>query len=218
MPSIEGTLPRFSSPAPYYCIPLAVCSPSGAVVVPVLDLGRRIHSLLQHRLPYMGAHPGTTVIGFAFSVPEHGRELNFWYHFVFCFFECVISWSRHSLSCRCFGADADSQPFPPFLFSSRRVGVCEEGRVVTRPPFFFRDRLVLSCFVEIEPRRFFFSLLRHFFFSSGFRIAAFLAAIAKFFFVCSSPFVLGSSFFFLPSLLGPCDPVIVFFPFSRSFI
>ena len=130
----------------------------------------------------------------------------------------MISWSRHSLSCRCFGADADSQPFPPFLFSSRRVGVCEEGRVVTRPPFFFRDRLVLSCFVEIEPRRFFFSLLRHFFFSSGFRIAAFLAAIAKFFFVCSSPFVLGSSFFFLPSLLGPCDPVIVFFPFSRSFI
>ena len=46
VPSIEGTLPRFSSPAPYYCIPpLAVCSPSGAVVVPVLDLGRRIHSL-----------------------------------------------------------------------------------------------------------------------------------------------------------------------------
>ena len=96
--------------------------------------------------------------------------------------------SCHSLVCWCFGADADSQPFPPFFFSSRRVGVCEEGRVVTRPPFFFCDRLVLYRFIEIEPRHFFFSLFAPFFFLSrrvfGLRRHWPPLQFAKFLFVC----------------------------------
>ena len=90
------------------------------------------------------------------------------------------------------------QPTVPaiFFFSSRRVGVCEEGRVVTRPPFFFCDRLVLYRFIEIEPRHFFFSLFAPFFFlSRRFRIAASLAAIA----ICKVSFWL---FVFPPSYVA----------------
>ena len=75
-------------------------------------------------------------------MPEHDRELHFGSHFFFFLCVCDFVKSCHSLVCWCFGADADSQPFPPFFFSSRRVGVCEEGRVVTRPPFFF---VIGSC-------------------------------------------------------------------------
>ena len=137
-------------------------------------------------------------------------------------FVCVCDFEKscHSLVCWCFGADADSQPFPPFFFSSRRVGVCEEGRVVTRPPFFFCDRLVLYRFIEIEPRHFFFSLFAPFFFLSrrvfGLRRHWPPLQFAKFLFGCLFFPLRTWQPFFLLSLLGSSSDR--FFIFSRSFI
>ena len=86
VPSIEGTLPRFSSPAPYYCIPHLPCAP-------LLERSSSLHwiSVGEYTLFCSIACltweliRETTVIGFAFSVPEHGRDLKFWYLFLFCF-------------------------------------------------------------------------------------------------------------------------------------
>ena len=78
--------------------PLAVCSPSGAVVVPALDLGRRIHSLLQHRLPYMGAHPGNDCNWICFFRAWARPWLKVLVSFFVLFFECVINFVEPSLT------------------------------------------------------------------------------------------------------------------------
>ena len=124
VPSIESTLPRFSLPTSYYCIPpLAVCSPSRAVIVPVLDLVGEYTLFCSISCLTWGLIRESTVIGFAFSVPEHDRELHFRSHFFLCVCVCDFVKSCHSLVCWCFGADADSQPFPPF-FSLPVVSAC----------------------------------------------------------------------------------------------